>query len=452
MTNKTPTDRPRILLVMPEAGIHHLRLGRKKISFREAPLTLTTLAALVPPEINADITVIDESIQRVPFERAFDLVGISCMTGTAFRAYEIADEFRRQGSVVVLGGVHVSLRPEEARGHADTLIHGFAEISWPTLLRDWANGELLVDYHIPPTTLAGLPLPRRDLQKRRSYMIPNTVFATRGCKRSCEFCTVAAIPFGWQTRPVGDVIDEIRQIPSRRIAFNDVSIAEDREYAKELFTAMIPLGKKWGGLATLDITHDDELLALMHRSGCVYLLIGFESLGRSSLAGINKSFNRTDEYKRAIAKLHAHGIMIQGCFIFGLDQDDPTVFEQTVAGVNDLKIDIPRFAIYTPYPGTLAFSRLKTQGRILHEHWPHYDTQHVVFQPAQMTPEELDRGFRKAYEDAFTIGSIHRRTFGKKNFPISFIGNLAYRKYIRRLKKDPQRLFSTEGLVQPCPM
>lgn len=448
----TPLDTPRtkILLVMPNAGIHRIAFGPVRMSFREAPLTLTTLAALVPSELNAKITIIDESVQTVPFDKDFNIVGISCLTGTARRAYEIADRFRANGSTVVLGGVHVTLRPDEAAEHADAIVVGFAETSWPQLLRDSMNGDVKSVYRSESVNLANLPLPRRDLQKSFGYMAPNTVFATRGCKQACDFCTVASIPFGWHTRPIPQVVDEIRQIRSSRIVFNDVSITEDRSYACELFSAMIPLRKKWGGLAKINIAEDDELLDLTAKSGCVYLLIGFETLGRKGLAGINKSFNSRIDYRSAVQKLHDRGIIVQGCFILGLDQDGKEVFEQTVEAVNELRIDIPRFAIYTPYPETKAFARLQSEGRLLHQFWPHYDTQHVVFEPRHMSPKELDDGFRWTYRKTFTLASIAKRTIGSRHFPITFLGNLAYRMYVRRLQSDLARLHQEREPENPC--
>lgn len=435
---------------MPDAHIHRLSLGPIKMSFREAPLTLTTLAALVPTELDADVSIIDESIQTIAFNPGYDLVAISCLTGTAVRAYDIADQFRAMGISVVLGGVHVTLKPEEAQAHADAIVIGFAETTWPQLLRDFVNDRLQHSYEGTSVQLANLPIPRRDLQKQFGYMAPNTVFATRGCKRLCDFCSVAAVPFGWYTRPIGDVLDEIRQIPSRRFVFNDVNLTEDRSYARELFSAMIPIGKKWGCLSTVDIANDDELLDLMKRSGCIYVLIGFETLGLTALADMGKRANGHTDYRMAVEKLHQLGMIVQGCFILGLDQDDKDVFAKTVQAVHELAIDIPRFAIYTPYPGTSAFLRMKSTGRLLHEYWPHYDTQHVVFQPACMTPSELDTGFKWTYQQTFSLRSITQRTLGSKHFPITFLGNLAYRMYVRRLQGESIRLFEEGSELRPC--
>ncbi len=432
----------RLLLILPDARIHRLRLGPVTASFREAPLTLTTLAALVPKEIPTEITLADESVQPIPMDGPFDLVGISCLTGTAERAYRIADRFREKGTPVVLGGVHVTLMPEEAAGHADAVVVGFAEKTWPRLLRDFVGGKMRPVYRQNGTDLKKLPQPRRDLQKSLGYLMPQTVFATRGCRGGCRFCTVPAVPFGWHTRPVGEVISEIRALPGRRFAFNDVNLIDDREYALELFHGLIPLQKIWGGLATIRIADDPELLKAMADSGCQYLLVGFESIDPASLKEVRKGINGAGSYRRVVEALHRHGIAVQGCFVFGMDADPPEIFDATVAAVNELRIDIPRYALFTPYPGTDAHDRLRSQGRLLHRRWRHYDTQHVVFRPARMGPEALDHGFIRAYERTFTIKKILRRTLGSPRPPVTLAGNLAYRLYVRRLRDERNRILT----------
>ena len=436
-----PAQPLKLLLVLPDGRIHKLGFGAWHVSLREAPLTATTLAALIPPDIDARVTIIDESIgMRVPFQQAHDLVGISCLTGTCTRAYAIADRFRAQGVPVVLGGVHVTLRPDEAAQHADAIVIGPAEETWGQLLRDFQARRLQPAYQATRVKLDGLPHARRDLQRRFGYVAPNTIFATRGCKGTCDFCTIPAVKIGWHKRPIAEVIDELRSIRGRRIAFNDVHLTEEPDYAKEFFEAMIPLRKEWGGLASTRILQDDELLELMRQSGCRFLLIGFETLNNRSLAAMHKRFNQVPDYQRLVQKLHALGIVVQGCFIFGLDEDDRSVFATTVEMIDELKIDIPRYAIYTPYPGTALFQRLQAEGRLLHEQWAYYDTQHVVFQPQQMTPGELDEGFKWAYRRTFALRSILKRIGESgRNFYITFIGNLAYKRYVRRLDADAGR-------------
>lgn len=423
-----------ILLVMPDARIHRLTWAGRATSFREAPLTLTTLAALVPPELGAEVRVVDESVEKVPVRERFDLVGISCLTGTAPRAYELARAFRETGATTVLGGVHVTLMPHEARRHADAIVTGYAEESWPALLRDLARGELKPHYHSSEPRLTGLPPPRRDLQRRLAYAMPQTVFATRGCRGGCDFCTIPALGGGWQTRPVHEVIDEIRHLPARRFAFNDVNLTDDRDYAMELFTALAPLKRQWGGLSTVAVAQDQELLETIARSGCVYLLLGFESLDPDGLSRMGKQDNRRADYRTVVAALHDHRIAVQGCFIFGLDSDTPEVFDATVDRVNALGIDIPRYAIYTPYPGTRAFRRLHGEGRILDRDWRRYDTQHVVFRPARMTAAQLRDGLTRAYVRTFSLRAMVRRTITSPRPTITLLGNCAYRRYANRLR------------------
>jgi radical SAM superfamily enzyme YgiQ (UPF0313 family) len=442
---------PHILLLLPDGRIHRLRWGSRAMSFREAPLTLTTLAALVPPELQARITLIDESIDPIPERIEADLVGISCLTGTCHRAYELADRFRRRGIPVVLGGVHVTLCPEEARMHADAMIRGFAERTWPALLRDWRAGRLQPEYHDPDPPLHPWPTPRRDLQRTSGYAVPYTVCATRGCRGGCDFCSVPAANQRWATRPVGDVVDEVRRLPRRLFAFNDVSLTEDRDYAMELFRALAPLKKRWGGLATARVGEDPELLEAMARAGCIYLLIGLESIHRAPLDRMGKAWNGPERYPHLIRSLHAHGICLQGCFIFGLDDDPPSIFEDTIAAVDEWAVDIPRYALLTPYPGTRLFHRLAAEGRLLHRHWPHYDTQHVVFRPRCFSPEELDARFRAALRATYSTRSIARRARRSPQPIVTAVGNLAYRLYVRRIEREPERIHAVRPEAVACP-
>jgi len=427
----------RVLLIMPDGHIHRIQIGSFARSMREAPLTLTTLAALAPENLDIDFRLVDESIDTVPLDVPADLVGISVITGTAPRAYALARHFRLRGVPVVLGGVHVTIMPQEARSHADSIVLGPADRTWPQLLRDFSRGHLDKVYRddsSPNEWLTGIPTSRRDLQRSSGYMVPNTVMATRGCQHACEFCTIPKVWSGYAKRPIGDVIRDIRSMPGRLLAFNDVSLVDDIEYAKELFQAMIPLKRRWGGLATVRVTEDAELLELMVKSGCRYLLIGFESVNQPALREIHKGFNREDQYDSLMECLHSYGISVQGCFMFGFDHDGPSVFETTVQRVNDLKVDIPRYSILTPYPGTGLYRKLLAEKRILSFNWEDYDTMHVVFQPAQMSPDELYCGFKWAYRETFKIPYILQRTLSL-GFPgvINFVGNLTYKRFVRQL-------------------
>ena len=432
----------RLLLIIPDGHIHRIRIGPFVRSMREAPLTLTTLAALAPPSLDIDFKLVDENVSQIPMDYPADLVGISVITGTAPQAYSLAEHFRRRGIPVVLGGVHVTILPEEAIRHADSIVIGAAEECWPRLLSDFSQDKLKERYGkkepLKPV-LNGIPSPQRNLQSSISYMIPNTVMATRGCTRVCDFCAVPVAWPGYSRRPVADVIRDIRNVPGKLLAINDVSLTEDTAYAKELFTEMIPLKKRWGGLATLTVARDPELLDLMARSGCRYLLIGFESIYQQALGEIHKGFNQPQDYSMLMETLHGYGITVQGTFIFGFDSDDASVFETTVERVRELKVDIPRYSILTPYPGSKLYERLFKDGRILSFNWEDYDTMHVVFQPAQMSPGELYNGFKRAYRDTFKISHILKRS-RKPDFTglVNFVGNLTYHRFANQLSRNPR--------------
>lgn len=434
----------RILLIMPDAHMHKMRIGFHVRSMREAPLTLSTLAALVQ---DADIEwkLVDGSIGDIPLDENADLIGISVITGTANAAYRIADHYRSRNIPVVLGGIHVTLLPSEASAHADAIVVGMAERTWPQLIADFRAGRMKKTYEETASEsdiLKNVPIPRRDLMRRNGYMMPDVVQATRGCKRTCDFCTVPAIWPRYYRRPVSDVIDDVRSLPGNRFVFNDVSLVDDREYAMELFNALSPLKKKWGGLTTIEVAGDHELLGLMERSGCIYLLIGFESINRENLRQIYKGFNHVDNYSVAMETLHSHNISVQGCFVFGLDHDDRSVFESTVQRVNELKIDIPRYSLYTPYPGTMLFKRLFDEGRILSFNWDDYDTMHAVIRPAQMNPFELYDGFKWAYKETFRFkNAVRRLRLPVENSVINMFGAMTYRKFARRLYNEKR--FST---------
>ncbi len=427
----------KVLLIMPDANMHKFSVFGRLKSTREAPLTLTTLAAIGSQDPNLEFRLVDESVDTVPLDYPADLVGISALTGTSRRAYALADHFRSRGVPVVLGGVHVSILPDEAARYADAIVIGMAEKTWPQLLRDYKTGKMARVYREEPTAgdfAYGIPTPRYDLQRKGGYVMPYTVMVTRGCPHKCDFCTVPVVWKGYLRRPIADVIRDVRAVPSRRFCINDVSPFEDVDYAKELLHALIPLKKKWGALATTGIASDPELLDLLMRSGCQYLLLGFESITQRSLNRIYKGFNTQQDYGEVMRRLHQAGIVVQGCFVFGFDEDDKDIFAATVEEVQRLKIDIPRYSLYTPYPGTALFQRLQQEKRILTCDWGVYDTMHVVIQPKRMTPVELYEGFRWAYRETFRWKNILHRSLGRgTRLPIVLVGNLVYRKFAHRI-------------------
>jgi radical SAM superfamily enzyme YgiQ (UPF0313 family) len=427
----------KIQLLSPAGEIHRNKSGIFKTSLRYAPLTLTTLAALVPAELDAEVSIQDEGVQPLDLDFEADLVGITAITGTSLRAYRIADELRGKGHTVVLGGVHPTLLPDEAAPHADALVLGYAEKTWPLLLRDFAGGELKPRYFHPTgRSLAGVPIARRDLLKKERYSTINSIEATRGCPHKCDFCVV---PTAWSNiyahRPVEEVIAELQTFEGRVALFIDLSPVEDIHYAKTLYSAMIPLRLRWVGLATTRIAEDAELLRLAAQSGCKGLLIGFESISQDTLNQTHKHFHAAKEYGDVVKKLHDHGIGIQGCFVFGFDNDDESVFERTVEFVDRTRIDLPRYAVATPFPSTGLYRRLEAEGRLLHKNWALYDVEHVVFEPKQMSPERLQEGLEWSWRQSYRWGSLFTRVRGAplSILPLWLSLNFGYRYYAQHL-------------------
>jgi radical SAM superfamily enzyme YgiQ (UPF0313 family) len=436
----------KIALISPKGPLYRHRGGIFKRSLRYAPLTLTTLAGLIPEDLHAEVTIHDEGIEDIDLEMAPDLIGMTVISGSAPRAYGLADRFRDRGVPVILGGPHVTLMPEEAAQHADAIITGYAEQTWPQLLRDFDAGTMKPRYdQNKDFTLKAQPFPRRDMIKRFAYSTVHTFEATRACIHHCDFCVV---PAAWGThpyqKPVEEVIADIRQMRSKRAIFLDLNMIADIDYANALFEALIPLKIKWFGLATMLLAFDNDLLDLVTRSGCTGLLIGFESLSHKNLQSSRKGFNNPDQYKEVMEKFHQHKISIMGCFVFGLDEDTTEVFAKTAQFSIDSKIDLPRYAIVTPFPGTPLYKRLKSEGRILTEDWSLYDGQHVVFQPAKMSVEELTAGTEMAWKYTYSFSGMMKRLAWSNREPlISLAANFGYRFYAHNL----QRFYTCDVLL-----
>jgi radical SAM superfamily enzyme YgiQ (UPF0313 family) len=440
----------RIALISPKGPLYRHRGGIWRKSLRYQPLTLTTLAALVPRQLNADIQLFDEGISDVPLDLEADLVGLTVITGSARRAYELADHFRARGITVVLGGPHVTLIPDDAAPHADAVVVGYAEDTWPQLLRDFSEGELQSRYQQgPDLDLADRPFARRDLLPGDRFITNNVFEATRGCVHNCDFCVV---PAAWGRKPlqkpIDQVIADIRQHGARKLIFIDLNLIADRGYALRLFAALVPLHVQWYGLATVLMAEDPELLELAQRSGCRGLLMGLESISPQNLRESKKGFNSPDKFVRLVERLHEHGIALQGCFVFGLDHDEPDVFLKTAEFAVQARIDLPRFAIVTPFPNTALYKRLESEGRILSRNWELYDGQHVVFRPARLTVEELQTGAEAAWKHAYSFRSIARRiAHSPAPWPVRLGSNLGYRFYAHHLS----RFYNCDWIIGRAP-
>ena len=444
----------RVALISPKGPLYRHRGGAFGRGLRYLPLTLPTLAALIPDDLDVELTCIDEGIADVPDDLDVDLVGMTVITGTAVRAYELSRRFRfrgrERGMTVVMGGPHVTLVPEDAAPHADCVVTGYAEETWPRLLRDFVVGRMLTRYdQADGLDLAGTPRPERSVLPRRRYLTPHVFEATRGCVHDCDFCVV---PSAWGRRPmqkpVAEVVADLRAMRSKRAVFIDLNLIADRRYAADLFRALVPLRLQWYGLATTLLCEDSnrELLDLAAESGCRGLLMGLESISSANLSLSGKSFNRPERYGQVVELLHERRIALQGCFVFGLDEDRPGVFEATARFAVEAGIDLPRFAILTPFPGTTLYRRLEAEGRITTRNWSLYDGQHVVFQPRHLTAGELETGTERAWKLAYSwknIGRRLRRTAAP--WPVAAVTNLGYRRYAHRLRE----FYNCGGMVEP---
>ena len=400
----------KILLISPENKKSIYAYTKEDVkAFWFPKLGLPTIAANTPPDV--EVRIVDECVEDIDFNVDVDLVGISVMTYLAPRAYEIAARFRARGVKVVLGGIHVSMCPEEAKEHADSIVVGESEKTWPILVEDFRRGELKSLYEekdLPK--LENLPIPRRELFKPNSYWTTNCVQTSRGCPFACDFCTVTI--FGgnqFRLRPIEQVIEEVRRLKKGFVVFVDDNIAGNKAYAKQLFKALIPLKISWGSQASLTMARDPELLDLAAKSGCTALFIGVESISEENLAAANKRFNKVDKYKEEFRRFHDYGILIQTGMIFGFDHDDESAFERTVEFLEENNIELAMFNILTPLPGTNLYKKMDAEGRIIDRDWSHYDGRHVVFKPKLMTPETLQEGFLWAYHKFFSYPSMIKR-------------------------------------------
>ncbi|MFZ3062528.1 MAG: radical SAM protein [Actinomycetota bacterium] len=424
-------ERLRVHLVQPYHPSNVKMYGKMYMS----QLTLPIVAALMPSDV--EVTIKDENVEPLDFDNGFDLVGITALTPTATRAYEIAHEYRRRGVPVILGGLHPSLFPAEASQHADAVLIGEAEGIWEEMLADFRAGKLKKFYQSTERPdLANLPLPRRDLSNNGAYVNIPKVETSRGCPFDCSFCSTTVF-FGRKIRyrPVNDVVNELKEIKPSFVFFTDNNIVGNAKYAKELFRALIPLKIKWLSQGSLNFVRDDELLRLARDSGCVGMLIGFESLSPAAIEGMGKRVNRVEEYGQAVKKLHRHRIGTIGCFVFGFDEDDEGLFKRTVKFVRRYNVDTPQFTVLTPYPGTALRESLEKEGRILHNKWEKYDSTTLVFKPKILPPNEFREKFTwagwKVYSWPAIIGRILRSLLYMRSFYRAFVFlqiNMVYRK------------------------
>jgi radical SAM superfamily enzyme YgiQ (UPF0313 family) len=374
------------------------------------PLGLATLAAYL--RADDEVMIQDEHVEALDLDDTPDLVAIQVYITSAHRAYALADHYRARGVHVALGGLHVTSLPEEAARHADTVFLGPGEDTWPRFLDDFRAGCPAPIYQSRERSLAALPPVRRDLIKRHLYLVPNSIVVSRGCPHVCDFCYKDAFFAGgtsFYTQTVDAALAEIDRLPGRHLYFLDDHLFGARRFATGLFEGMRGMGRLWQAAGTINsVLAPDLLVELAAKSGLRSLFVGFETLNSSNLRAQRKYQNLSRDYGAAIRRLHDLGVMINGSFVFGMDEDDESVFERTVEWAIEHGIETATFHILTPYPGTGLHQRLSAQGRITSTNWDLYDTRHAVFTPARMSPRALEEGYRRAYRDFYTWTSIAR--------------------------------------------
>lgn len=421
----------RIYLVNPRADSAITRpmyLGRSLYS----PLAgLLAVAALIPQD-RYEVILTDENIEPVDFDIQADLVGISAMTSYVKRGYEIADAFRRRGVPVIMGGVHPSFMPDEALQHADAVVIGEAELVMQRVLDDLEDGSLKGTYKAERLhSMTDMAIPRYDLIKAKRYINRTFIQTSRGCHHACTFCA-EQLMYGlrFRYRPVAEVLREIEVAGQRNIALNDADFFGTSERALEIMQALKGRGLSWQAGVNSGAAFDDRLLEAAAESGCNMLAIGFESLSRETLRRAHKYQNTPERYRALVDKLHSHGILVFGLFMFGFDQDEPSVFEETARFTVEAGYDVCGFSIMTPYPGTLNWFEMLKNERIASFDWNAYDQHHVVYKPVGLSPEALRDGQWLAYDRFYSPRSMVKRFpwSGGRNRALWSIYNLFYRR------------------------
>lgn len=382
------------------------------------PLGLATLAGHLDPD--DEVTLQDEHVESLDLDDTPDLVVIEAYITSASRAYRYADHYRSRGAYVCLGGLHPTSLPQEALLHADSVFCGPGEDTWPAFLADYRAGQPAPLYRSVERTLHGLPPLRRDLIKRDRYLVPNSLVVSRGCPHRCDFCYKQAFFEGGKSfyvQAVDDALAEVERLPGRHLYFLDDNLFGGPRFARALFDGMRGMGRVWQAAGTVASVLAPGLLERAVESGLRSLFVGFESLSAGNLASAGKTQNLAGgvpPYVAAVRRLHDLGVMVNGSFVFGMDDDDPLVFRRTVEWAVEQGLETATFHIMTPYPGTRLAHRLSAEGRLLSTNWDLYDTRHAVFLPAKMSPEQLEEGHRDAYRDFYSWANIWRaaRVYG----------------------------------------
>lgn len=378
------------------------------------PLGLATLAARLPE--HWDVQIVDEHVEELHLNDTPDLVVIQAYITSAFRSYQIADHYRKNGAFVVMGGLHVTSLPEEAAQHADTIILGPAGDAWGRFITDFIEGKTESTYVATKRSLVGAPPMRRDLIKRHLYLCPNSIVVSRGCPHTCDFCYKEAFFKGgksFYTQEVEDALTEIERLPGRHVYFLDDHLFGNERFANALFDGMKGMGRVFQAAGTVQSILRPGLLEKAAEAGLRSLFVGFETLNPSNLQDHDKFQNLNRDYNTAIKRVHDLGVMVNGSFVFGMDHDDETVFDRTVDWAVHQGIETATFHILTPYPSTELHERMSREDRMLHRNWDLYDTRHVVHKHPTMSAQVLESGYWRAYKEFYQWSNIFKGAMQK---------------------------------------
>ncbi|MEJ2452873.1 MAG: radical SAM protein [Candidatus Thiodiazotropha sp.] len=382
------------------------------------PLGLATLAGHMDPD--DEVELVDEHVEKLRLDDQPDLVVIQVYITNAYRAYAVADHYRRKGCHVILGGLHVTSLPQEASRHADTIVIGPGDEVFPQFLADFRRGRPRRLYYSVRRSIVDIPELRRDLIKRQLYLVPNSLVVSRGCPHHCDFCYKDAFFLGgrsFYTQQVDRALAEIDLLPGRHLYFLDDHLFGHPYFARQLFDGMRGMERVFQGAATVDSILRGDLIEKAVEAGLRSLFIGFETLSEDNLRNANKRQNPVRDYRAALKRLFDLGVMVNGSFVFGMDGDDREVFRRTVDWAIEMGMTTATFHILTPYPGTRLHDKLKAEGRILTENWDRYNTREVVYRPNRMSVDELKSGYDEAYRSFYSWGSILRSSLAHIDRP-----------------------------------
>ena len=390
------------------------------------PLGLATLAAYLSEE--DEITLQDEHVESLDLNDSPELVVIQVYITSAYRAYQIAGHYRARGAYVCLGGLHVTSLPEEAAQHADTVFIGPGEDTWPEFLRDYRAQQPRPRYISRVRTLAELPFPRRDLIRRQSYLVPNSLVVSRGCPHVCDFCYKESFFKGGKSfyaLTTDRALAEIQSLPGKHLYFLDDHLFGNPHFAGSLFDGMRGMGRLWQAAGTVQSVLKPGLIEKAAAAGLRSLFVGFETLNPTNLVQQHKYQNLSRDYSAAVRRLHDLGVMVNASFVFGMDEDDESVFDRTVEWAVRQGIETATFHILTPYPGTALHKRMMAEGRVTGSNWDQFDTRHCVFQPKRLSPEALEAGYWRSYREFYRWGNILQSARAHEGFPDQ-LRHLAY--------------------------